>query len=341
MRSAFGMTFEVPGGYLNTPSIGVPPTEAVTAMNEAVAKWGRGGDAPGDFDGYIERTRELYAHFAGVPAERVTAGNSLSGLVALVAASLPDGARVLVADGDFTSVVFPFAAHADRGVTVTEAELSALPELAAGYDLVAVSVVQSADGRIVDLDALREATAGIPTRVLLDTTQAAGWLPLQLEWADYVAGACYKWLLSPRGAAWMAVRPDIRLRPIYANWFSGTPDEDTNYGLPLRLADGARGLDQSPVWLQQVGAEAAMRELAKADLEQVRRHCVGLADELRAQLGMPPGGSAIVGVPGADAGDRLTAAGVVSSPRAGKARVGFHLYNTADDLDRVIFALRA
>ena len=52
--------------------------------------------------------------------------------------------------------------------------------------------------------------ASVPagTKVLLDVTQAAGWVPLDLGWADYVVGAGYKWLLSPRGAAWLAVRPD-------------------------------------------------------------------------------------------------------------------------------------
>ena len=49
-----------------------------------------------------------------------------------------------------------------------------------GHDLVAVSVVQSADGAIVDLDGLR----GDRQAVLLDVTQAAGWLPLRLDWAD-------------------------------------------------------------------------------------------------------------------------------------------------------------
>jgi hypothetical protein len=42
-------------------------------------------------------------------------GGSVSALVGLVAAAVPDGARVLVAEGEFTSVSFPFAAHAGRG----------------------------------------------------------------------------------------------------------------------------------------------------------------------------------------------------------------------------------
>lgn len=44
--------------------------------------------------------------------------------------------------------------------------------------LVAVSAVQSADGRVADLDALHAASRATGARVLLDTTQAVGWLPV-------------------------------------------------------------------------------------------------------------------------------------------------------------------
>lgn len=63
------------------------------------------------------------------------------------AASLPDGARVLTAEGEFASLLFPFLAHARRGVTVEELALEQLPDLQGPADLVAVSAVQSSDGR--------------------------------------------------------------------------------------------------------------------------------------------------------------------------------------------------
>ena len=50
--------------------------------------------------------------------DRVAIGNQVSTFTGLVAAALPDGARVLAAEEDFTSVLFPFLAHADRGVRV-------------------------------------------------------------------------------------------------------------------------------------------------------------------------------------------------------------------------------
>ncbi|SFK79387.1 aminotransferase class V-fold PLP-dependent enzyme [Amycolatopsis sacchari] len=340
MRTAFGAGFDVPDGYLNTPSIGVPPAPVADAVAAAVEDWRRGAATPGDFDEPVARSRQAFGDLIGVPAERVAIGAAVSQLLGVVASGLPDGAKVLVAEGEFTSVTFPFAAHAHRGVTVTEAPLAQLPERVAGYDLVAVSVVQSADGAQLDLDALRAASeaAGVP--VMLDATQAVGWLPLRLDWADWVVAAGYKWLMSPRGAAWLAVHPRVLDRgvPVAAGWYAGEDPWQALYGLPARLAGSARRYDLSPVWLAHVGAAVALPYLASLDLESVREHCVGLADTLRVRLGLPEAGSAIVSFDG-DA-ERLRAAGVVASARAGKVRVGFHLYNTTDDLDLVLKAVR-
>ena len=340
MRKAFDAVFDVPDGYLNTASIGIPPVETVREVSAAVGRWGSGLDRPGDFDPHVATAREAFARLIGVPADRIAIGASASQVVGLVAASLPDGARVLVATDDFTSVLFPFAAQSGRGITVTEVDLDEIGERAAEFDLVAVSAVQSKDGRIVDLEALELARQERGTRVLLDVTQAAGWMPLRLDWADWVAGAGYKWLMAPRGSAWLAVHPDApRPVPHSANWYAADDPWEATYGLPLRLAEGARGLDISPVWLAQVGAAASMEWLARLNLAEVAAHCSGLADGFRAELGMPAAGSAIVSVTSPDAVEKLTAAGVACASRGGRARVSFHLYNTADDVERAVRAL--
>lgn len=339
MRQAFGGWFDVPDGYLNTANIGVPPAAAADAVVESVQRWRCGIGRVEDFAEPVATARRAFARLIGVDAERVAIGASVAQLVALVASSLPDRARVLVAAGEFTSVTFPFAAQQDRGVRVTEVPLEELPERAGGHDVVAVSAVQSGSGRLVDLSALREAAERHHVRVLLDVTQAAGWLPLELSWADWVVCASYKWLLAPRGAAWLAVRPDAPLRPVVANWFAGEEPMDTIYGLPLSLAGSARRYDLSPVWFSHVGAAVSMEWLAGQDIAEISRHCVGLADEFRTALGMPPAGSAIVSVDRPDAVTNLTKAGIACSARAGRARLSFHLYNTRDDVARAVRAL--
>ena len=340
MRTAFGRQFDVPDGYLNTASVGVPPRCAAQAVAAAVDDWSRGAARPPDYDPAVVTARAAVAGLLGVEVDRVALGGSVSALVGLVAAALPAGARVLVAEGEFTSVVFPFAAQVRRGVHVVECPPGELGRRAAEFDVVAVSVVQSADGRIADLDALRAARAG-GTRVVLDVTQSLGWLPAGLDWADAVVCAGYKWLLCPRGAAWLAVGPELAndLVPHPACWYSGGDVWASIYGLPLRLAASARRFDASPAWFAHVGAAVVLPWLAGLDQVAVRDHCVGLADAVRTGLGLPPAGSAIVAVDRAGAAERLAAAGVVASVRAGAARLSFHLYNTADDVDRVLDAL--
>ncbi|GAB2985654.1 aminotransferase class V-fold PLP-dependent enzyme [Saccharothrix stipae] len=334
MRSAFGTTFDVPLGYLNTAGIGVPPAPVASAVSDAVRRWTVGGDGPGAIDPHVTTAREAFGRLVGVPSDRVAMGASASQLVALVAAGLPADASVLVARGEFTSLTFPFAS---RGLRVTEVDLDEVVAEAGAHDLVAVSVVQSADGRAVDLDGLR--ATGVP--VLLDASQAVGWMPLDLGWADWVVAVGYKFLMSPRGCAWLACSPSAleRTVPVAANWFAGDDPWSTVYGLPLRLAPDARRLDISPVWLSQIGAAASLPYLASLDLAAVRDHDVALADAVLTGLGLPARGSAIVSLDLPSAGERLAAAGVRSSMRAGRVRLAFHLYNTVEDVDLVLTAL--
>jgi selenocysteine lyase/cysteine desulfurase len=342
VRKAFGEQFDVPDGYLNTPSVGIPSISVADAVAGAVDDWRRGAVAPPDYDPAIATARAAFAELVGVPRSRVAIGSAVSQLVAQVAAGLPAGARVVVRAGDFTSVTFPFAAQAARGVVVDEVPDAELVERAVDADVVAVSVVQSADGAVADLAGLRAAQAA-GTRVVLDATQSLGWFDADVSWADVVVGAAYKWLLTPRGAAWMAVgdalREDLAQVPHQAGWFAGDDPWATVYGLPLRVAPDARALDISPTWFSHVGAAVALPWLAGLDRAAVHAHCVGLADALRGELGLPPAGSAIVSLPGTAVGERLAAAGVRSSVRAGGVRVGFHLYNDQNDLDRVVAAL--
>ena len=172
--------FENVPGYLDSASIGLPPTAAVDAVVAALESWRHGRARPQDYDEYVDRGRRAWAAIAGVPAETVAVGSTVSGLVGPIASSLADGSNVLVAAGDFTSVLFPFLAQQEQGrLIVREVSLEDLPASVDEHtDLVAVSAVQSADGRRVDVEALLEAAAQHGARVLLDVTQSCGWLPL-------------------------------------------------------------------------------------------------------------------------------------------------------------------
>ena len=144
IRETFGMTFECPSGYLDTPSIGVPPRSAADAVAAAVREWQVGGARPADFDVPVEVARSAFAAICGVDTSSVAIGGSVSALMGLVAGSVPDGARVLTASGEFTSVTFPFAVQASRGVVIDEVSVALIPQRAPDYDIVAVSAVNVA-----------------------------------------------------------------------------------------------------------------------------------------------------------------------------------------------------
>src|SRR5882757_7579876 len=198
-RTAFGAEFIGAEGFLNSPTYGLPPTFLADELRDCIGAWQAGTmDAP-SFDEPVRRGRAGYAALAGVPVESVVMGGSVSALLGLVASAMPDGARVATLAGEFTSTTFPFAAQAGRGVGLTELTPDALVATGGDYDVIVASLVQSANGAVLDIDALRAGLAGADTLTIIDVTQAVGWKRLELGWVDVTAAAVYKWLLAPRG----------------------------------------------------------------------------------------------------------------------------------------------
>ena len=106
-------------------------------------------------------------------------GHQASPMIGLVAASLPDGAEVVVADGQFTSTLFPFLAQERRGVEVRSVPFDRVADaVTTATSLVAVEAVRSDSGAVADLAQIRAAARDHDARVLADTTQATGWLDI-------------------------------------------------------------------------------------------------------------------------------------------------------------------
>ncbi len=337
--------FEPETLYLNTASMGLPPIRTTSVLHDTLHAIGRGRRNAQDFDAAVAASRATYGQLVGVDPSDVAIGSQASALVGLIAASLPDGAEVLIAGDDFTSVTFPFLAQ-DPRITVREVPLADLPgEVTDATTLVAVSLVQSADGAHVDLDALIAAGERHDARILLDLTQSAGWLPIEAGRVDYTVCSAYKWLLCPRGAAFLTVRGErLRdIRPMSANWYAGGNVWSSIYGSPLRLAEDARRFDVSPAWLAWVGAQPSLQLIHEVGVEAIGAHSIGLADAFRREMGMTDGlgQSPIVSVAVRDGvADAISKHKIVAAMRAGRLRLSFHLPNTAADVERAIDALR-
>ncbi|MET7682930.1 aminotransferase class V-fold PLP-dependent enzyme [Streptomyces sp. NPDC005423] len=343
-ESLVGAEFAPRNTYLNTASTGLLPARTVTALRTAVEAAAVG--TPTDMFDDVEAARASFARLTGVSGRRVAAGASVAVYSGLIAAALPPGAEVLTAEGDFSSVVNPFHVRGDLKVRTVPLERIA-ESVRPGTALVAVSAAQSADGRVTDLPALRAAAREHGARTYLDASQAAGWLDLDADAYDYVAAVAFKWLVCPRGVAFLVVPEDLGgLDPLFAGWVAGERPWDSCYGPVGELAHSARRFDESPALFSYAGARHSLALLEELGLPAVRAHDLALADRFRDGLDrlghrpVPAPGSPIVSVPGLGRRQgELSAAGVEVSDRAGNLRAAFHLYNTPADVDRLLDVL--
>jgi selenocysteine lyase/cysteine desulfurase len=341
VRSAQGL-WAPASTYVNTASYGLPPAPAWEALQSALEDWQAGRTSWEHWGVPGEEARASFARLVSVPVETVAIAANVSTLVGLVAASVPGGARVLAPDVDFTSVLFPFMAQAHRGVSlrlVPAAELAG--EIGPDVDVVAFSAVQMATGEVADLDDIASAAREHDVMTVVDATQAVGWLPLDASLFDVVAAHAYKWMLSPRGTAFMAIRPERldAVVPHAAGWYAGEDPLATFFGPPLRLAPSARRLDTSPAWFMWVGTAPALALLEEIGVDAIHEHDLALANRFRAGLGLEPSDSAIVFCDVEGAAEKLEQAGIRAAVRGGRVRTSWHVYNTDADVDRTLDVL--
>ena len=318
-----------------------PARSGLRGTQQALADWRHGRTSWEHWCDATDRSRELFGKLVGVPAERVATGASLSYLVSLVAAGIPDGARVLVPEVDFTSLTWPLLVQAPR-IEVRSAPLEGLADaIDAGTDVVAFSAVQSADGAVADLDAIATAAAAHGTFTIVDGSQAASWLPIDGSRFDAVACAAYKWLMSPRGTAFLALseRALKQTPPAAANWFAAEDRFGSYYHAGRAAGEGRQEARPLPAWFSWVSTPRPSACSARSALDAIHEHDVGLANRFRHGLSLSPGNSAIVptNLPGAE--ERLQRAGIRAAVRGGALRASFHLYNTDDDVDAALSAL--
>jgi isopenicillin-N epimerase len=136
----------------------------------------------------------------------------------------------------------------------------------------------------------RARQAGIPT--LIDGAHAPGQISLDLEAvaADWYTGNCHKWMLAPKGSAFLYARPEAQplVAPLAVSWgYHATPE--TTAGSTFLDYLGWTGTHDPAAYLS---VPAAIAFMAEHGWEQVRRDCharlrQGLA-ELCERVDMPP-----------------------------------------------------
>lgn len=333
--------------YLAACTVGLPSRGTVRAIRADLDAAASGRPDIAAASRAVEDARAAYARLVRSPVGDVAIASQTSVMVSLIAASLPAGAEVLCPEGDFSSLVAPFA-HAGRGVRLRTAPLADLADaVTSSTSLVAFSLVQSATGEVADAAGIAAAASRCGARTLCDLTQAVGWLPVDATLFDATVCHAYKWLCCPRGVGFLTVTTSFAstLRPVQAGWYSGDDPWSSCYGTGGTLASDARRFDVSPAWQAFVGAAPALEMFADADVTELYAHTTGLAARFRTGLGLaqPARPSAMVTWPDATGAAlaRLASRGITASGRAGRARVAFHVFNDDDDVDRALDALRA
>jgi selenocysteine lyase/cysteine desulfurase len=345
-REAFAPT---PGTiYLDAATYGLPPRATVEVMRGALDAWQVGSaDWVSDWDRAGETCRQRFAELIGGETEAVALVPSASVGVGTVAASLEPGDEVLLADDEFTSVLYPLLVlERARGVVVRRAPFDQLADaIRPSTRLVACSLVQSQSGNTVDLPSVLEAAERAGARTLVDATHGVPFVEAHVQRLDYLVCAAYKHLLCPRGVAFLYVAPSrwADVPPILANWRSGRDPYGHYYGGDLDLAPTAARFDVSLAWLPWLGASVSLDLLVDwqrgGGLDQV----TGLARRLAGNLDLPEPKSTVVSVPVQEEAERVRARlaeqGIRAAVRAGSVRLAPHVYNTPDEIDRAAQAL--
>jgi selenocysteine lyase/cysteine desulfurase len=235
--------FDIPEGiaYFNCAYLGPLSNAVVAAGKQAAGRkahpWEIGSE---DFFTETEIARGLFAKLIGANQEDVAIVPAASYGISVAASNLPlekDQSVVMLAE-QFPSNVYAWRESAARAgarvVTVerpadgdlTRAVLDALDERTA---VVALPNCHWADGALLDLECVADACRALGASLVLDVTQSAGVMPLDVGviQPDFLVAACYKWLLGPYNTGFLYVAPHRQDgRPLEYNWRARVGSED-------------------------------------------------------------------------------------------------------------------
>ncbi len=319
------------------------------------------------------RLRGALASVLGVPNSEVILSNGSSRMLHLLANGIPfrDGDEALVVHADFPSNRLPWIGR--RGLTVRTLTptrpVPTVDEVAAGIGdrtrVLCVSWVHSFSGWVVDLEAIGSLCRERGVWLVANVTQGVGARKLKLSSlpVDAAVGSGWKWLCGPYATGFGWIRPEL-LEQLDVNqyyWLSAQTADDLGRGGEgdPPPAAGARGYDVfgTANFFNFVPWTAAIELLQGIGIETIAEHDQTLVQVLLHGVEAlpydvtsptdPATRSTLVFVSHHDPGRNaavhrhLTAAGIDTSFRHGRIRLAPHLYNTAEEMDRVIEGLRA
>jgi cysteine desulfurase / selenocysteine lyase len=308
----------------------------------------------------VERAREQIAALWQVTSADIGFVSNVAEGISIVAESIDwhDGDNICIDVNEYPSIVGPFAMQRHPKVDLRIAHGGEPDRLAACCDartrLIGASCVSYLTGERFDLPSLRKLADSVGAMLIVDYTQAAGYLPIDASVADFAFSACYKWLLGMTGvgvAYWNRARQP-NFAPTTAGWHSLSGDRSWDETLEVR-PDALRFTRGNPAHGPVYVLANALDYLAQFPMQDVQRHVqtltTALLDRLE-KLQIPSttprdparhGASVCVATPRAQhIVDALYQRGVYAWNGHKRVRFSFHGYNSMADVDRIADALQ-
>lgn len=372
-RDQFEMPREV--CYLNAASYSPLPRRTLEAGRAAVSRKGRPWTLPASLAGeQQERARSAAARLINADPADVALIPSVSYGVATAAKLLTigRGTRVLVLENDHSSPVLEWLTRAEaQGFSVdtvrtpadgdwTSAVLAAIERPGAPpVSLASISSVHWSDGGIIDVAKVASALRRQGARFLIDATQGAGVLALDVLALDpdFVVFPTYKWVLGPYGRAFLYVakrhQDGIPLEQTSAGRRNVRAENRVYFG-DLAYVAGAQRFDMGErdyfisLEMAAIGMEmmvdwgtAAVAERIGMLTERIAAGLQGTGVTMLPAARRAPHILTIGFLDGIPAGlvEGLAADGIHVAARLGRLRISPHVYNDEADADRIIAAL--
>jgi len=346
--------------YINSCSQGALSDAVRASYEQYLADWDEYG-APWEY--WVERQEAARAAFAGLvnaAPDEVAVTTSLSAGVSALASGLRFARRskVVLTDWEFPTIGQIWHAQEARGARVVHVTPT-LEEFDRVVDddtlLVSITHVCYRNGAMVDVPKIVELAHERGALVLLDAFQSIGSLPVDVKelGVDFLGAGVLKYLLGSAGLGFFYCRRDLveRVWPTQTGWFA---DENifamdhTDYSPAHTAARFQSGTPPVPAIYAGIAGIELMQEIGiastRAHVNKLNEHLVAGVDELGAAVATPRElHGALMCVKSTDSRAlvaALDAEGIVTSERDGNLRVSAHCYNTVEDVDAVLAALR-
>lgn len=360
--------------YLNQASLGLVGEPAVGAMHsflDDIARHGNWKMSDAEEVAFFHALRKPAATLLNCAPERLAILSSASELLSQVPFLFrpASGSSVVAVSTDFPAVTRPFIGYArDHGCQLRFVDDRASEDLTSALiesmdestSVLAVSYVQFSTGTVVDIHRLRDATAAIGARLVVDVSQAAGAMPVDTQtWnADVVVCSGYKWLGGHGGMALAVLAAELlEFDPPSAGWMCAPAPFEFDATTLLFEQDARRYTQSTLSYLSLVGLRVAIERLLLIAPEAFEAHARSLGKLLLDDIagdGWRPFRSIddssaaphIVALShtktNADtAVQTLRAKSIVCGNRNGRLRVSLAPYNDESDIRSVTDALRA